>query len=71
MATFELARMIEKYEPKLAPIDPDVLAVREIMSEAYAAEGSDKDAGFYGDGTYDKEPSFVAALVAYRRVKSS
>lgn len=64
----ELARMIEKYEPHLAPVDPDVLAVREIL----AAFGGGK-AEYEGmrEGEQDEYEGFVDALAAYRKVKSS
>ena len=58
----ELARMIEKYEPELAPVDPDVLAVREILSVVVT----------YGEavkhGKFDQDGGFKTALDIFRRV---
>lgn len=52
------ARTIETHERP--PIDPDVLAVREIL------------AAWHGelDEDYDNDDDFQAALAAYRRVKN-
>lgn len=67
----ELARMIEKYEPELAPVDPDVLAVREILAARAEGCGYAPDAERYRGGECDDWTDFVAVLAAYRRVKSS
>lgn len=71
VTVLELARMIEKYEAHLTPVDPDVLAVREILSSVYAADDQSVDAGKYADGTYDNDRTFIAALEAYRKVKTA
>jgi hypothetical protein len=63
----ELARMIEKYEPHLAPVNPDVLAVREILA-AYenAGDGTPRIAQQLSAGERDQNIEFKAALRNYR-----
>jgi len=63
-AALWVARMIEKYEPELAPVDPDVLAVREIL----AATSDINDGEEYRSGKCDGWSHFIRALAAYRKV---
>lgn len=58
----EFARYIEQHE--LPPIDPDVLAVREILIAWHNGEWP-----LLEDGAYDKRPDFQAALAVYRRYR--
>jgi hypothetical protein len=61
------ARYIEQHEKP--PIDPDVLAVREILA-AYAEKwGSDEEAEQIRGGLVDDGVGLAAALEAYRTVK--
>lgn len=51
------------------PVNPDVLAVREIIGMAQAAIGGVAAAKAYMDGLHDDSPQFQAALAAYRKHK--
>ena len=55
------ARYIAEHET--APVDPDVLAVREILA---AWEGTTLDVGDIMGGTRDRTPGFASALAIYR-----
>ena len=59
------ARYIAEHET--APVDPDVLAVREILA---AWEGTPLDVDDIMDGARDKAPGFTAVLAAYRELAS-
>ena len=59
------ARYIAEHET--APVDPDVLAVREILA---AWEGIALDVDDIMDGARDKAPGFTAVLAAYRELAS-
>ena len=63
------ARYIMKREQP--PVDPDVIAVREIL--AAVASMVDYVAGpkVYEAGTADQMPHFIAALTAYRKHKEA
>lgn len=60
------ARYIEKHENP--PVNPDVLAVREILSE-FSQLREHKEQ--YLGGVYDNTGSFHRAVLAYRRIKGS
>ena len=59
------ARYIAEHETAL--VDPDVLAVREILA---AWEGTPLDVDDIMDGARDKAPGFTAVLAAYRELAS-
>lgn len=68
----EVARMIQKYEPHLKPkppVDPDVLAVREILAAFHTNIGEHAAARNYRDGDCDNGTYFLAAVEAFKRVK--
>lgn len=68
-AILALARYIEKHEA--APVDPDVLAVRDIISSYFAGEDAARVAEALYEGEYDEFNGFVAALTVYRRIKAN
>lgn len=59
----DFARYIMQHEEP--PVDRDVLAVREVIASQYA----DPTAMGYIKGYFDKAPSFLDALAAYRKHK--
>ena len=67
--SFSAFRAFARYiaEHETAPVDPDVLAVREILA---AWEGTTLDVGDIMDGARDKAPGFTAVLAAYRELAS-
>ena len=60
------ARYIMKHEQP--PVDPDVIAVREILAEGSPSTLLDSD---YRNGKRDDAPEFQAALAAYRKHKEA
>ena len=66
---FSAVRAFARYiaEHETAPVDPDVLAVREILA---AWEGTPLDVDDIMDGARDKAPGFTAVLAAYRELAS-
>lgn len=70
--TIALARMIQRYQPELEPkrlVDPDVLAVREILGATHIAYWGTHGSSAYAEGEMDHMPWFLAAVAAFRRVK--
>ena len=67
--SFSAFRAFARYiaEHETAPVDPDVLAVREILA---AWEGTPLDVDDIMDGALDKAPGFTAVLAAYRELAS-
>ena len=67
--SFSAFRAFARYiaEHETAPVDPDVLAVREILA---AWEGTPLDVDDIMDGARDKAPGFTAVLAAYRELAS-
>ena len=51
------------------PVDPDVLAVRDILASRVEAIGDGGIASDYRGGDLDQAPGFLAALAAYRKHK--
>ena len=69
VCSFASIRAFARYiaEHETAPVDPDVLAVREILA---AWEGTPLDVDDIMDGARDKAPGFTAVLAAYRELAS-
>lgn len=70
----EFARMIEKHEQP--PVDPDVIAVREIVTAwmSVTSQGEDckgEDEEDILRGLHDPGADFQAALAAYRKHKEA
>lgn len=61
------ARYIAKHEQP--PVDPDVLAVREILAAHHSPLKHTSEE--YRTGFYDKHEQFQAALAAYRKRKEA
>lgn len=53
------------------PVDPDVIAVREIAAAGHEAEGGMTAAETIRSGGYDDRRSFQASLAAYRKHKEA
>ena len=64
--SFSAFRAFARYiaEHETAPVDPDVLAVREILAEASPSETV---AAEFFDGERDGDMAFALAVSAYRR----
>jgi hypothetical protein len=58
--------IIEVIREGWKPVDPDVLAVREIVAVAFENANSIATAKGARLGTYDAEPLVLAALAAYK-----
>ena len=66
VTTQAFARYIAQHEQP--PVDPDVIAVREILAEGSPSATLD---GQYRHGERDHAPEFQAALTAFRKHKEA
>lgn len=70
-AIYQLAAMYKQYEPHRKPVDPDVLAVREIYSCLCNVPNEIEMIDLILEGKLDNTSDFQAALAAFKKHKGT